>query len=36
MFVITDVNYKDMPKFIKLAEELDDKAAFSAWYRWIY
>lgn len=30
MFVITGDNYKDMPKFVKLAEELDARAAFSA------
>ncbi len=30
MFVITAYNYKDMPAFVKLAEELDAKAAFSA------
>ena len=30
MFVITADNYKDMPKFVKLAEELDARAAFSA------
>ena len=29
MFVITADNYKDMPKFVKLAEKLDAKAAFS-------
>ncbi len=30
MFVITNENYKDMPAFVKLAEELDARAAFSA------
>ncbi len=30
MFVITADNYKDMPAFVKLAEELDARAAFSA------
>ncbi len=30
MFVITAENYKDMPKFVKLAQELDARAAFSA------
>lgn len=30
MFVITDSNYKDMPAFVKLAEKLDARAAFSA------
>lgn len=30
MFVITDANYKDMPKFVQMAIDLDAKAAFSA------
>lgn len=30
MFVICDANYKDMPAFVRLAEELDARAAFSA------
>ena len=30
MFVITNENYKDMPAFVKMAEELDARAAFSA------
>lgn len=30
MFVITASNYKDMPAFVKLAEKLDARAAFSA------
>lgn len=30
MFVITNENYKEMPAFVKLAEELDARAAFSA------
>ena len=30
MFVIVDENYKDMPAFVKLAEEPDAKACFSA------
>ena len=30
MFVITADNYKDMPKFVELAQKLDARAAFSA------
>ena len=30
MFVITAKNYKDMPKFVELAQKLDARAAFSA------